>query len=428
MPRGRSRDVDKILKVVRREWVERVRKKSFLITTVVMPILGFGLFFLVGALVAITPPEQVHVVVVDRSGFVAGGLSEALDDTLKGGVPRFVLERYGEPGRDLDALKADLNHRIDRGEIDSYLFVPEDVVDSGKVQYFGRKVSNIETIEDLEDGLTEVVAGRRLEEKGLEYEEVRRLSAGVNIETRKISAGEEKAGGFLQDYVSTYILVVFIFMTILIWGQVMMRSVIEEKSSRVMEVLVSSVTPTELMVGKIVGISMVTLTQYAIWFALLMSGFGLAVSSGLPVFDFVTFSATTVVAFGVFFLFGFLIYSTLFAAVGSVCNTEQDAQNLQQPITWSLLIPYIMPFFVIQNPDSTVAVVLSLIPFFSPILMFMRINVLTPPAWQIALSLALMSATLYVLWRGSAKVFRIGVLMYGKRPGVREILRWARAG
>jgi len=203
------------------------------------------------------------------------------------------------------------------------------------------------------------------------------------------------------------------------------RSIIEEKNNRIVEVLLSSLKPFDLMAGKIVGVGAAGLTQYAIWGVFSIGIGSYALSTG-QFSQFVSFGWSTIAFFILFYLLGFLFYSTLFAGIGAVCNTDQEAQQLQTPVVMCLAFTIIIPMAVMQNPDGTFATVCSMIPFFAPILMFMRINILMPPVWQIALSIAILLASIYIAGILAAKVFRIGILMYGKRPDVREILKWMR--
>ena len=247
----------------------------------------------------------------------------------------------------------------------------------------------------------------------------------VNIETVKVGKGGEKANGFERMYITSFIFIMLLYMTILLWGVAVQRSIIEEKNSRVVEVLLSSLRPFDLMAGKIVGVGAAGLTQYAILGIFSIGLTSYAMSSG-QFAQYVSFGWSTIAFFILFYLLGFLFYSTLFAGIGAVCNTDQEAQQLQTPVVMCLAFTIVIPMAVMQNPDGTFATVCSMIPFFAPILMFMRINILMPPVWQIALSVAILIASIFVAGVISAKIFRIGILMYGKRPDVREILKWVR--
>jgi ABC-2 type transport system permease protein len=259
---------------------------------------------------------------------------------------------------------------------------------------------------------------------------VSKLTAPVDMQTNELSKeGGSTKKGFAEAYFGTFMFVLVLFMTLLLYGIATMRGILEEKSSRVMEVLLGSVSPDELMSGKILGIGLVGLTQVAIY----------AVTAGLVRIYLAThanpdmagalssFTAGKMAFFLVFFLLGYFMYTALFACIGAVCNSEQEAQNLQSPVQMCLMLPMMATIFFVGQPDSTISVIVSLIPLFTPMVMFMRICVQTPPAWQIALSIALTLGATLLVFRGAAKVFRIGILMYGKRPTIPEILRWARS-
>jgi ABC-2 type transport system permease protein len=235
----------------------------------------------------------------------------------------------------------------------------------------------------------------------------------------------------MAAYFGTFIFVFILFMTLLLYGIAMMRGILEEKASRIMEVLLGSVSPNELMTGKILGIGLVGLTQIAVYLATagVMRVVVAARFAGQHELAGImsSFTFTKLAFFLIFFLLGYFMYVALFACVGAVCNSEQEAQNLQAPVTWTLMLPMMATIFFVGNPDSTASVVLSLIPIFTPMVMFMRICVQMPPAWQIALSIALTTGAIWLLFRAAAKIFRIGILMYGKRPTIPEILKWARS-
>jgi ABC-2 type transport system permease protein len=217
-----------------------------------------------------------------------------------------------------------------------------------------------------------------------------------------------------------------LYFAILFHSASLMHSIIEDKTSRVIEVLLSSVTPAQLMGGKILGVGAVGLTQTLVWVlsAAGASAYGFrALATDAP---FPTFSPVFLVFFFIYFVLGFFLFATLYVGAGSLCNSAQEAQSLVFPITLMLVIPMMTMSAVIRQPDSGLAVALSLIPFFSPITMFIRINLLMPPLYQIALSILLLVLTLLLLIRLIARVFRVGILMYGKRPTLPEIARWMR--
>ncbi|MDD3643129.1 MAG: ABC transporter permease [Candidatus Krumholzibacteria bacterium] len=418
----------KMLIVVRREYLDRVKKKSFLIGTILGPVLMALLLFMPALLFRFSPEMLTSVAVIDHSGAIYPHLERALPDTLPDGSAMFRLREEQVDGATLEQTRRRLAAEVENDALDGYIVIPADVVETGKVVFYGKRVGDIKTLERIESALSTIVIGMRLSERGIDYGEVRGLVRNVDLEAMQIKeGGEERKGGFDFVFMSTYLFIMLIYMTILMWGVAVQRSIIEEKNSRIIEVLLSSLRPGDLLFGKILGVCAVGLTQYAIWglFGGLMVAYGLAMGGQVAAVA-ESLSLSTLAFFILYYLLGFLFYAAMFAGVGSVCNTDQEAQQMQQPIMFPLIFTIVIPMLIIQRPDGMFATVISLIPFFTPVVMFMRINVLMPPLWQVALSVAIMIAGIWAVGRLSAKVFRTGILMYGKKPDAREILRWLR--
>jgi ABC-2 type transport system permease protein len=214
-----------------------------------------------------------------------------------------------------------------------------------------------------------------------------------------------------------------LYMAVLLYGISVMRSVLEEKNSRILEVLLSSATSTELMAGKLLGVGAVGLTQILVWvvIAVVFAFPGMAMQPSLSEFQI---PPGVLVAFAVFFLLGYLLYSTMYATIGAITTTEQEGQQLQFFIIIPLVLSVFMLAPVVRNPDAPVMVWMSMIPFFAPVVMYARIVVQTPPLWQIALSVFLLIVTVAGLLVLCARIYRIGILIYGKRPNLPEILKW----
>jgi ABC-2 type transport system permease protein len=333
---------------------------------------------------------------------------------------------------DLEQTRKRLEPRILSGDLFGILTAGTDLDSESNFRFYARSVGNINALRTLRGGLRQAVVALRLEQGNVSISpELRqKILKPVEIDSFEVRAqGEAKKRGFMEAYFGTLAFTMILYMSLLLYGMAVMRGILEEKSNRVMEVLLGSLTTDQLMTGKIIGIGLVGLTQLAIYIvtaALLRIYVAVAsLQTGWTgVLDAV--SPANLAYFCIFFLLGYFLFTSLFAAVGAVCNSEQEAQNLQSPLIMCLVVPMVLTFFLVRNPDSPMAVVASLIPIFAPMVMFMRITVLTPPFWQIALSIAILLATIYLFFRGVARVFRIGVLMYGKRPTVPEILRWAR--
>lgn len=416
----------KMLLVVRREYLDRVKKKSFLIGTILGPVLMGLMIFAPAMIFKLSPETQATVTIIDMTGEVYQQMETSLVDTLDNGTLKFKLREYDTEGIGLDETKRVLNLEVEEDAIDGYVIIPADILESGKATFYGKRVGDIKRLERLESALSNVIIGMRLSAKGLDYGEVKGLVKRVELETMQVTdKGAEKRGGFDFVFMSSFLFIMMLYMTILMWGVAVQRSIIEEKNNRVIEVLLSSLRPEDLLFGKIFGVGAVGLTQYAIWglFGTLMTVYGLTM--GGPVAEIAgNFSLATLGFFILYYVLGFLFYATMFAGIGSVCNTDQEAQQMQTPVVLCLVFTILLPMLVIQRPDSTFATVISLIPFFTPIVMFMRINVLMPPLWQIALSIVLMVLAIRFSGKLAAKIFRTGILMYGKKPDAREMLKW----
>jgi ABC-2 type transport system permease protein len=422
-----------ILMIVRREYLERVQKKSFWIGTAVFPLLMVALTGLPMLLVGLGGNEQKKIALVDETGQLSQPLQKELADAkLKDGMPRYVIENVPVQGS-VEATKESLVSRIRSKELFGILTVAKDIDAKDAFQFYGKTVGDIRSTSDLEGALRRAVIELRFANANISADKtlVDKLLAHVDLQTFEISKeGGTTKKNFMTAYLGTFAFVMVLFMTLLLYGIAMMRGILEEKTTRVMEVLLGSVSPDELMTGKILGIGLVGLSQvgiYALSAGILRVYMGAKLAGTDWAGAFSTFTFGKLAFFLVFFVLGYFMYVAMFACVGAVCNSEQEAQNLQAPIQWCLMLPMISTIFFVGQPDSTISVVLSLIPIFTPMVMFMRICVQMPPAWQIALSIVLTTGTTWLIFRAAAKIFRIGILMYGKRPTVPEILRWARS-
>lgn len=418
----------KLVAVMRREYLERVRKKSFLVGTILGPLLMGLMIFAPALMMRFSPEQQAGIAVIDLTGSIYAQVEAALGDTLADGTPMFRLREERAGVEDVEQVRRRLGAEVEHDALDGYIVIPADILETGAAVYYGKRLGDIKAIERVTSALSNVVIGMRLASRGVEYGEIRELVSRVKLETMQIKGGgREQEGGFDLIFFSSFLFIMMLYMTILMWGIAVQRSIIEDKNSRVIEVLLSSLRPADLMFGKIFGVGAVGLTQYAIWgiLGVLMAIYGLALG-GQAALAAQSLSPATLGFFVLYYLLGFLFYATMFAAIGAVCNTDQEAQQMQTPIVLCLAFTILVPMIVIQRPDSGFATVVSLIPFFTPIVMFMRINVLMPPVWQIALSVAIMVVAVWATGHLAAKIFRTGILMYGKKPDAREILRWLR--
>jgi ABC-2 type transport system permease protein len=420
--------VRKILLIIKREYLTRVRTKGFIIGTIIVPLIGLGSVLLVVFLVGHTATQSLRIVIVDNSGQLAPAIVHGLDGKLADGQPQFTVEQSVSRPASLDDLQQDLRTRINGEKLDAYLLIPQDLDQPFELHM--RNPDNFGLIGPLSKAVDQAVISSRLEGRGVHLENIQSLLKGTDLQLLKVSeTGESVEKG--QGIAIAISLVVLLYTALLMYGIITMRSVIEEKTTRTMEVLISSVRPFELLAGKILGVAAVAFTQFAIWMtstALLFS-FGILASLGMtrnsPLAG-VHVPISLVIYACLFFVGGYFMYASMFAAIGSACSNEQDAQQLQWLAMAPLVFCMIIYGVILNDPTSRTAVILSEIPFFAPVLMSLRISLQTPPAWQIALSLALLVLTTVAVMYASAKIYRVGVLMYGKRPSLVELARWLR--
>lgn len=414
----------KVFAVARREFVERVRTKGFWIATALGPVL-FAAMILLPAMLMRGGGTKSIIVVDGTAGDLGAQVTRAIDSTAS-----FDARRIPEGPGVVDSLTREVGAK----RLHGFLLLPADLLESARAEYRASSVSGFEANERLERALRQSILVTRLEQAGVDPVVVARATPRVDLDTKKIAGGKTTSQTAVQSFAIAYIMAMVLFMSILIYGSGIMTSVLEEKSSKVIEVLVSSVKPMELMAGKLLGVGAVSLVQFGVWGAsmqLLMSQrSALMRSMGgnevASVFQLPSLSASTAAIVIVFFLGGFLLYSAMYAAVGAMSNNLQEAQQAVQPVNMALMVGLFGMFAMLNNPSSTVAMVLSFIPFTAPIIVPVRWTAGNLPLWEVAVAFVLlMLGILAVIWV-AGRIYRVGILMTGKRPTVRELMRWIR--
>ena len=418
----------KIWLIIKREYLTRVKTKGFIIGTVIVPAIEIGVTLLLVFLVGHTTPHTMRITVVDNSGTLAQSVERGLDGKFDNGQPQFTIEQTLINPPSPDTLQNDLRGQINSEKLDVYLCIPQDITQPFELHM--RNPDSFSLLGPLQDAINQAVITKRLGERNVHVDDIKAILKDTEIKRLKVSEkGESVEKG--QGIAVAVVLVVLLYMALLMYGIITMRSVIEEKTTRTMEVLISSVRPVELLAGKILGVAAVACTQFSIWLATnaLLFSYGLLASWGMtrnsPLAG-VHVPISLILYAGVFFLGGYFLYSSMFAAIGAACSNEQDAQQLQWLAMAPLVFCMLIYGVIINDPTSTASIVLTEIPFFAPVLMALRVSLQTPPVWQIVLSLTLLFLTTAgVVWL-SAKIYRVGVLMYGKRPSLIELVRWLR--
>jgi ABC-2 type transport system permease protein len=413
----------RLLPVVRREYLERVRSKLFVISTLVGPLLVIVVTLVPGLLMQKQRGKPLRLAIVDETGALRQATEESLGRRKAGGEQRFEI--VPTTGGDAATARARLTREVVAGGLDGYVVLPRDVAATSRAEYYAKNVSNVMDISMIDQAVEEALISHRLTGAGLAGADVAAFTRKLDLKTVRLTASgaREDRGG---TFVLAMLLLMMLYSTVAMWGAAIMNGVIEEKTNRVVEVIVSSVPTASLFWGKLLGVGAAGLTQFVFWAACmgLVGLYGAGMSgSRLP-----EVSPLLLGSFVVYFLLGYFLYGAMYAAVGSAVNTQQEAQSLAFPVMMPLILAVVFFGAVMGSPDSRMSVVLSLIPFLTPLLMFLRITVLTPPAWQIALSVALMLASIALLTWMAGRVYRVGILMYGKRATFPEIIRWAREG
>ena len=436
----------KFLAVVKREYLARVRAKMFILSTVLLPLV-MSLFGIVPAVIlSIDAGSAVRVAVVDQTGKIYPQLQQALareesdeqgpNDPMtnanrgltRKGSGNFQLEEVSVAGRSIEDIQAELAQRLRAGQLDSYLLLPPDLLDRGEAEFFNRNPGDVMSRRLLASALERAVRERKLIDAKVDSKTRQGLFQPVDVQSVKVGAtGQQRDSG--GSFAVVFGIGFVMYLAILMYGQIILGAVIEEKETRIAEILFSSVKPFTLMMGKLVGVSLVALTQLTIWglafSAFALYGTGVLAARGLPSY-LPGIPLAHYIYFGLFFLLGYFIYGTIYALVGSMVTTAQEGGQLAMPIILILVVSFYLFFPVSRSPDSSFAFWVSMVPFSAPVAMLVRIVTQTPPFWQIALSLVIGFGSVLVIMWIAARVYRVGMLMYGKRASISEAWRWTR--
>ena len=433
----------KVRAIIRREYMQRVRSKWFLLSTLGLPLLFIGLGVLSGVLLSESRSdfESHSVGVVDQSGRLGElVVEELLGDSLLASAVR-GLETAGNDQVRENFLESDF---------DLFLVVPASLTDSRadeeddtaaageddslEVELLARDNVGLAAQRSIRRGVNRALVRWRLRDAGVEGLDPAVLLRSAQLDVVNIT----DAGGARSQEVFagiSMLLALIFYIALIVYGQMMIRSIVEEKTSDVVEIMVSSVRPWELMLGKIVGVGAVGITQLAIWGAVITGGivFGLTAGAAALAEAGIDLSAAAipwgvVALVVVFFIFGYLLYAGMFAGGGATIGAEQDAQQVALPIIMLIVVPFIAAQALIESPNAAWAVVMSLVPFFSPILMPSRLLVSAVPVWQVTAALLLLLVFILGVAWVAGRIYRIGILMKGQRANLPEIVRWIRHG
>jgi len=450
--------MNKFLAVVKHEYKKMVLKWTFLIATLLAPLLGI-VFTVVPSLLFSIKSEPIRIAVIDQTGRIAPRIKENLslekaeeeknvaqtaedagkdsnassDKQMKNAAAQmsatFNFVEYDARAKSLEQIKRELTEKVTAKELDAYLIVPvEYEATDAQFEFFSRRASDYVANFQLERAVNGAVRSQRLAQANISEDKLKDLSRNVNFTKTALSEkGNEKDSSGV--FIASFIISLMIYVTLMIYGQQILAAVVEEKETRIAEILFSSAKPFELMSGKLVGVGLASLTQLAIWIisAVVLAGIGVANYSAAGIsISMPDITPMTVIYFFIFFMLGFFIYATIYALIGAMVTTVQEGGQFAMFPIMFLVAGYIISMSIIRDPNSSLSFWASIAPFLAPITMPVRILAETPPFWQIALSILLNGLTIVGLVWLAARVYRIGMLMYGKRATIPEVLKWIR--
>ena len=450
----------KFLAVVKREYFKVVWSRTFIIGTLLAPLMAVG-FAVVPALLLSIEGDALRIAIVDQSAQQQVGAdlqselspetqrAKQVDKAVKAaknsvkdiGQPqedrirqsaeqmkaRFAVETVSTEGRAINQIKSELNARLRDNKLDAYIVIPTDF-ETRDIEFYARNTSDFVGQSRVEDAVNEAARRVRMRQADISPDKLNTINRPINLRTINISErGEKEDAG--DSFFLVFAVGFLIYLTLTIYGSQILSAVVEEKETRIAEILFSSARPFTLMMGKLVGVGLGAFTQLAIWIlsgAVLLGYLALQSSAAGFSFPIPSVSPLFVIGLLIFFLLGFFTYATIYALIGSMVTTTQEGGQLSLIPTFVMLAAFYCFFPVMRNPNSALSTWLSLAPFVSPIVMPVRMAIITPPAWQIAASIALnLLAIVAVTWT-AARAYRIGMLMYGKKATIPEVWRWIR--
>lgn len=431
--------MNKIRAVIWREFIERVRTRAFVLSTLLFPVLMIGLTFL-PALLERRQTEPKRIAIVDgATGEVGVRVADALSAAKREtGANRYTVTRV-EAGNRVPEVRdslVKLTGTSGGDGFDGVLVLDDASVASGRLEYLGVNVTSPSEMQKLETSMQVALRTERLKRAGIDPYLALPALREVDLQTRKVTDGRLSGESGATSFIIAYLMGFVLYLALVLYGNQVMTSVVDEKSNRIAEVLVSSLSPFQLMLGKVIGVGSVGLAQLGIWGvtatlvttyrAPLAKLFGLSANAAAAI-KMPEFRPDVLVVFLVFFVLGFLLYAAAYAAIAALCNSPQEAQQANSPITMMLVAGFISMFSLLGDPSGSMARILSFVPMFSPLIVPVRYSLAPLSLAELLLSAGILLGTMLLVVWIAGKIYRVGVLMYGKRPRLREVWRWVRA-
>jgi len=421
-------DPRKLFLIIKREYMTRIRSRVFIISTILAPVIILAIIFVPILMTSYDSGQTYQIAIVDHTGQVAQRLVKM------NGARYLAMDNTS-----VDSLKK----MVVKGSITGYIVITQDILDGkSNPELVSSGSGGISLMSDVQSNLQTAIRDALLSRIDVNSDIRQIINRHINLQTSKLTEGGQEKQDTTILFIVGYIMAFAIYTAMFTYGGIIMRGVLEEKTSRIIEIMASSAKPIELLIGKVIGVGLVGATQFVIWALLISSAatFGApfimqlvgsgsqahAASAAASSFSVPSIPPSLWIYFILFFILGYLMYGALFAAVGSAADSETDIQQLMFPIILPIIIPIMLLGAVASNPDSTTAIVTSMIPLFSPILMIARLAITEVPLWQSLSSIVLMLLTFWLFMWLSSRIYRVGILMYGKKPSFKELARWIR--
>jgi ABC-2 type transport system permease protein len=414
----------KALAVAKWEYLEKVKAKAFLIGLFLTPLIMIGMGIIPGLLVAQEDKATKVIGVIDPTGELAVPLAKMMQERylLSNGQPNYLVRPLTAGNAvDLQKATADANRLAAGDDIEGYCILGNGSPSDTVIEYRSKAVGDFRVSARLEECLKAIIGERRAVAMGLDPKVMKELNVNLDVKMVKLSkTGEKEEAGFERVFISAYVFLMMLFLLIVTSGQLLVRSILEEKSNRIIEVIVSSISSTDLMVGKVLGLSALGFTQIAFW---TLIGTAATLQFGVNLIG-IEHAALLIV----YFILGYLFYAAVFIGAGSPLSTEQEAQQVTSYLVILLIIPIVLAMPAMKDPEATWLKILTFVPFLTPTMMALRIPIQTPAAWEIIATILLMIGSIYGAMVVAGRIFRIGILSTGKSPKLKEIFRWAKQG
>lgn len=408
----------KIITISLWEYLEKVKTKAFIISLIITPLLIITVTLLPSLLLREDGPKVEVIGIIDTSGVYFNYLEEEFQKyKLPNGQNNYLLINLKDISSSYEGITRIADKDVIKNLLDGYLIIEVTKPNILFAEYRSNLFGNFKVVGRFEEALNYFRTKNVLEKAGVPSRVLAEIQERTIIHQRKISEGGNSTDlDFLTTFFLSVVFILLLMMMVVYSGQMLVRSMIEEKSSRLIEMLISSSTPDELLTGKLFGLSLLGITQIIIW---VLIGMSLVASSLLPVAAF-----KNIIPMLAYFILGFLFYASLFIGIGSTVNTEQQAQHVTTYLSLILMLPVVVAMPAIQNPDFILTKVFSYIPLTIPTVMLLRLNVQNVSNFEIFFSIIIMIFSIFIVTKVSAKIFRIGILSYGNKPTFKEIFQW----